>query len=595
MKRIRRGTASRTPISSASTLSIVVSALALSPISTLAQEQQQPNPCYRWSGQMAIANSRGSTSGNDKSIWYYGGQAITSTSSTQGNWTNALVSIDLSTDWPTGTPPITLVEPATSNYSSPPAVSLGTLWASSDGKTLYQYGGQFSDSPAVPSVPAEEVFAYEIEKGEWSVVGTNGDDVGRTAEGSATIVPGLGEGGDNVGYYFSGHQDFLTTQGWSNQIERIYLNSMIRFDLGSKTMKNITSYSGSATTSNTSTPLSTPLNRADGTLTYVPNLGTNNQGILVSIGGATNERYVDNSVLDVYDIGAEGWTKQSTLGDTLDARVNHCVVRGTAVVNGIETHHIFVYGGQRLNQTDRDSALWILTVQESAYTWTLVSNALPGSPAGRAGHQCVLSGDQLLVVGGLTSSDLLCDQPGVYVYNTTASAWQTQFKTGSTFATPILLSNITGGLGTSDPSTDPNGSSSGDGKDSGGGSNIGAIVGGVVGGIVALLLLALAIFFFLRKQKKDEQAKRGAGLAASGHHGLASRSDSGSSFGRFAPPYGYEKRPGSGSFMGAALNNRRFSDSAASDMVEEETLGMEAAFTNIGLAPKRELRVVNAD
>jgi hypothetical protein len=30
-------------------------------------------------------------------------------------------------------------------------------------------------------------------------------------------------------------------------------------------------------------------------------------------------------------------------------------------------------------------------------------------------------------------------------------------------------------------------------------------------------------------------------------------------------------------------------------MVEEETLGMEAAFTNIGLAPKRELRVVNAD
>jgi hypothetical protein len=62
---------------------------------------------------------------------------------------------------------------------------------------------------------------------------------------------------------FSGHQDFLvslsysryfafgdkltiqppvqTTQGWSNQIERIYLNSMIRFDLGSKTMKNITS------------------------------------------------------------------------------------------------------------------------------------------------------------------------------------------------------------------------------------------------------------------------------------------------------------------------------------------------------------------
>jgi hypothetical protein len=50
---------------------------------------------------------------------------------------------------------------------------------------------------------------------------------------------------------------------------------------------------------------------------YVPNLGTDKKGILVSIGGATDQRYVDNSVLDVYDIGAQGWTKQSTLGDTM--------------------------------------------------------------------------------------------------------------------------------------------------------------------------------------------------------------------------------------------------------------------------------------
>lgn len=42
---------------------------------------------------MAIGNSKGSTS--DKSLYYYGGQAITSASSTQGNWTNALVAIDL--------------------------------------------------------------------------------------------------------------------------------------------------------------------------------------------------------------------------------------------------------------------------------------------------------------------------------------------------------------------------------------------------------------------------------------------------------------------------------------------------------------------
>lgn len=39
-------------------------------------------------------------------------------------------------------------------------------------------------------------------------------------------------------------------------------------------------------------------------------------------------------------------------------------------------------------------------------------------------------GDQLVVVGGLTSADLLCDQPGVYVLNTTDSSWSSEFRTG---------------------------------------------------------------------------------------------------------------------------------------------------------------------
>lgn len=56
---------------------------------------------------------------------------------------------------------------------------------------------------------------------------------------------------------------------------------------------------------------------------------------------------MDNSVLDVYDIGAGGWTKQSTLGDTIGSRVNHCAVRASAKVAGVETHQIFIYGGQQ--------------------------------------------------------------------------------------------------------------------------------------------------------------------------------------------------------------------------------------------------------
>ena len=64
---------------------------------------------------------------------------------------------------------------------------------------MYQYGGQFSDSPPV-SPPESNVFAYDIGGGEWSIVETGGDTVGRTAEGSWTFVEGLGQGGENTGF-----------------------------------------------------------------------------------------------------------------------------------------------------------------------------------------------------------------------------------------------------------------------------------------------------------------------------------------------------------------------------------------------------------
>lgn len=115
------------------------------------------------------------------------------------------------------------------------------------------------------------------------------------------------------------------------------------------------------------------LYRADGTLTYVPGLGTNGKGILVAIGGATNTAYIDNSVLDIYDIGAQGWTKQAIGGSTMGSRINHCAVRASAKVNGVESHQIYVYGGQQLNQTDRDSAMYILNIQNNQYTWSVFS------------------------------------------------------------------------------------------------------------------------------------------------------------------------------------------------------------------------------
>ncbi|GAA5825864.1 hypothetical protein JCM11251_000031 [Rhodosporidiobolus azoricus] len=608
-------------------------ALVASPL-VAAQSQPQPNPCFRWSGMMAIANARGG-GGEANTLYYYGGEAQTSERQQDDTWTNALVSLSLAEDWPTGTPPIQLVQNDNGNYSFPPAVTLGALWASADGQTLYQYAGSYSDSPPV-SPPEQRTFAYSIQDDQWSVIETSGDDVGNVAEGQPAIVPGQGENGENVGYYSHGHQDFLTTNGWSNQIARIYLNSLVRFDMGSRQITNITSYSSAAQTSNSSTPLTNPVSRADGTLTYVPNLGTNGKGILVSIGGATSEAYVDNSVLDVYDIGAQGWTRQATGGETMDRRVNHCAVRASAKVNGVQVHHIITYGGQQLNQSERDSSVYILTIQEDSYTWSFAGNDLAGQPNGRAGHQ----GNQLIVVGGVTRDDVICEQPGVFVFNTSSLTWQSQYKAGTVFSTPELVADLVGGIGTGysssgagsaqggDGSSDPDTSgSSGDrnggggggsnndgsgGSGGGGGTNVGAIAGGVVGGVVGLALLALLAFCLIKRKKKQRQKEE---ERAAEKMRLAGRSDSGSSGGRFAGfafpgEKGHRMHGSVGSeFPPSSMQDfahRREQERRGSfvdgpgplegemDDPEHEFLGRDT-FVATGLAPRRELRVVNAD
>lgn len=67
---------------------------------------------------------------------------------------------------------------------------------------------------------------------------------------------------------------------------RVFLSSMTAIDLGSNAWKNMTTFassgdSGSRNSTNATVP---PILRADSTLTYVPNLGTDNKGVLVAIG-----------------------------------------------------------------------------------------------------------------------------------------------------------------------------------------------------------------------------------------------------------------------------------------------------------------------
>ena len=130
--------------------------------------------------------------------------------------------------------------------------------------------------------------------------------------------------------------------------------------------------------------------------------------------------------IDVYDIATSTWYKQATSGTTPGIRVNPCAVV-TAAADG-SSYQVHMFGGQNLqpagDQTQYQD-MWILTVP--SFTWIEVNMDNQAIPYGRSGHTCNVWDSQLVMVGGYVGTDISCDSPGVYVFNTSALAWQNQY------------------------------------------------------------------------------------------------------------------------------------------------------------------------
>lgn len=187
--------------------------------------------------------------------------------------------------------------------SGPPAVAMGALWNSND--ALWLYGGMFSDNPSTSPLPVS-TWKYDIASKDWTefpspqtTQGNFSDDgnkpVQRSAEGASLSVPEIGRS-----WYFGGHLDLYTTEGWSNQIARVYLKSFLEFthpgyantgvaSLGSENWagkegvyRNITDGGLQDEAGFTE--------RADGALVYIPGWGS--EGIILGLAGGTNETFV---------------------------------------------------------------------------------------------------------------------------------------------------------------------------------------------------------------------------------------------------------------------------------------------------------------
>lgn len=256
----------------------------------LPRQNTDTNVCNRWSQQSALVNG---------TIYLYGGRSSTDPTQTSNTWNNEFLSIDVTRSWDISAPSIIgLPQP-----SGPPPVANGYLWNSYD--SLFLYGGEYSSDPTTTPSPYA-LWEYNIPSKSWtehqnpqSSAGNNSDGGNQpvlgSAEGAGVNVPQLGRG-----FYFAGHEDPYTVDGWAQSVPRLYLKSLLEFTFPGYTNDGVQSLSGGQTAGSDGVWRNITQggiqdtaefpSRADGVLVYIPGYGSN--GILVSMGGGTNESFV---------------------------------------------------------------------------------------------------------------------------------------------------------------------------------------------------------------------------------------------------------------------------------------------------------------
>ncbi|KAF4777573.1 kelch domain-containing protein [Colletotrichum scovillei] len=388
--------------------------------------------CLRWAQQAALLNG---------TLYMYGGQSKTESSQTVNTWNNDFLTLDLTKSWDTKSPSLK----GMAIPSGPPAVANGYLWHDYD--YLYLYGGQFADNDGAEgtyaTVAPMSIWRYSVKDSSWlefkdprtsagNYSTAANTPVQRSAEGAGLSVPELG-----LSWYFGGHLDWLTTEGWSTQTPRVYLKSLLEFthpgylNTGVDALRAAGAADGGVFRNVTEGGLQETdafPERADGVLVFVPGWGA--RGVLIGMAGGSDKTFVDDlGTLDVYDIATSEWYHQRTTGDRPSVRVNPCAAIASAP--DASSFQIYFFGGQNLqpfgNQTQYND-MYILSIP--AFAWIKV-DATDGVPAPRAGHTCTMRDGQIIVAGGYLGPDAGCESPGVFVFDASNLKWNTGFKAGA--------------------------------------------------------------------------------------------------------------------------------------------------------------------
>ncbi|KAG8158440.1 hypothetical protein KVR01_011562 [Diaporthe batatas] len=452
---------------------------------------------------------------------------------------NDTLSISLKDSWVNSTVEIKVTEQAA------PSFNKAAFWSDPQQQTAYLWGG-WAIAGTLPKT--RELWQFTADDdggGTWDrPAEANPGDLRRTVGASAATCNGKA-------LYLGGYASPLTDSFYAgdNITNRIPTPGLLTYDMETRSWANEsaspgfngygTSYYGAAACAENfgQRGVFFPIGGivSDGLRTF--DVDTDSGGIL-------NDFSVE---LKFYDVEQDKWYAQQTSGAKPDARDHHCVA-GVEGPNG--TYDIYMYGGndERNDLGDRIlSDLYILSLP--GFVWFRANTTSPA----RSSHACIVANTQtgsrqMLVVGGtgtgnvsgrFTRPDVWAQ--GIGVLDLPSLSWKDRYDADAgPYEPPQAVADwyANGGLDSvvwnsddvkalfirsdnksstgssndsthldNEPSTDPsNGSPSNEDPHPDNKSSNGPIIGGVVGGVLGLSLVAGAVWFFVRRLRRQRRA-----------------------------------------------------------------------------------------
>jgi len=234
-------------------------------------------------------------------------------------------------------------------------------------------------------------------------------------------------------------------------------------------------------------------------------------------GNSEDANGVSLEYIPIYDIDRDIWFKQRTTfvgwDQKPEPRTRFCSALFHNAMNN--TFELWMHGGQRLtNQAEGVTEIYVLSMP--SFTWTQVNTAFPSNNLIRS-HTCHAVGGQLVIVGGyppgiVVESNVTCDPDYIKVLAIGEEDinWTPNYRTDSTYRTPLSISNIVRGnrvplygfvneqLGNAFEPQCPGGASC---PGTSGGLTVGAIAGCAIAGIVVILASGWLLWYCRNRQR----------------------------------------------------------------------------------------------